>query len=219
MAGKAPHHRMIWSGNPLAVALPPIAIVGRTSQVGSFVPAPDSCTASLRGAESISYLISQAFSSFTRTVFVSVGRQLGKFPQIRCRFELPDRALGDLRITVQVEFFQDGAHISQRVSAEGCYLRLTASGQRQTRDRAPSEIMKRESDNSRFSGRGAKCCLEGVRGPWLPATVEQDKVGALFLGRSERSFKRHPYRNDHARTGLALLEPDMRAVIACPRKR
>jgi hypothetical protein len=79
--------------------------------------------------------------------------------------------------------------------------------------------MKRESDNSRFSGRGAKCCLEGVRGPWLPATVEQDKVGALFLGRSERSFKRHPYRNDHARTGLALLEPDMRAVIACPRKR
>ena len=45
MAGKAPHHRMIWSGNPLAVALPPIAIVGRTSQVGSFVPAPNSCTA------------------------------------------------------------------------------------------------------------------------------------------------------------------------------
>jgi hypothetical protein len=39
---------MIWSGNPLAGALPPIAIVGRTSQVGSFVPAPDSCIAASR---------------------------------------------------------------------------------------------------------------------------------------------------------------------------
>jgi hypothetical protein len=57
-----------------------------------YLPLPDSCTAAGRDAGSTSSLISQAFLSFTRTVFVSVGSQLGKFPQMRRRFELADGA-------------------------------------------------------------------------------------------------------------------------------
>src|SRR5215470_10482300 len=67
-------------------ALAPKAEVHPRSCYVAFVPQPDSCTAAGRDAGSTSSLIWQAFLSFTRTVFVSVGSQLGKFQAFRCSF-------------------------------------------------------------------------------------------------------------------------------------
>ena len=104
---------------------------------------------------------------------------------------------------MQVEFFEDGAYVAQRVSAQGCDLRLTASGEGQTRDRTPSQIVKRESDDARLPGRGTKCCLEGVRRPWPPAAVEQDER-ALFLAASSKALSGTP-------TGMTMRAP----VLLC----